>query len=114
MDWLTFISKLVDSLAWPVAGVVLGLIFRKKLIELIPLLRRVKAGPLEAEFEIATRQVLASTAAVIAKQGNQDAQKSEEAESIAEKASRLITARSEPTAAIIEGWSTLDGELHKL
>lgn len=56
MDWLTFISKLVDSLAWPVAGVLLGLIFRKKLLDLIPLLRKVKAGPLEAEFEHATKK----------------------------------------------------------
>ncbi|MVT30302.1 hypothetical protein GO496_26250 [Acidovorax citrulli] len=45
MDWLTFISKLIDSIAWPVAAVLLGLIFRKKLAELLPLLRKVKAGP---------------------------------------------------------------------
>ncbi|MGY8590239.1 hypothetical protein L0935_18570, partial [Paracidovorax citrulli] len=68
MDWLTFISKLIDSIAWPVAAVLLGLIFRKKLAELLPLLRKVKAGPLEAEFEIATKQVLASTAELAAKE----------------------------------------------
>jgi hypothetical protein len=51
-----------------IASVLLGLIFRKKLLELIPLLRKVKAGPLEAEFELATKQVLASTADLASKQ----------------------------------------------
>lgn len=114
MDWLTFISKLVDSLAWPVAGVVLGLTFRKKLIELIPLLRKVKAGPLEAEFEIATKQVLASTAELATKEHTHDASQTGGNPSLKDTAEKLIFARSEPTATIIEGWSTLDGELHKL
>lgn len=34
--------------------------------------------------------------------------------SIADTTEKLLTARSEPTATIIEGWSILDGELHKL
>ena len=114
MDWLTFISKLVDSSAWPIAGVLLGLIFRKKLLELIPLLRKVKAGPLEAEFEIATKQVLASTADLTPKQPSPDVAKLGAKPSLKDTAAKLLTARSEPTATIIEGWSTLDGELHKL
>ncbi|MGY8529296.1 hypothetical protein, partial [Paracidovorax citrulli] len=38
----------------------------------------------------------------------------EDESSLEDTASKLLTARSEPTATIIEGWSTLDGELHKL
>jgi len=114
MDWLTFISKLVESLAWPVAGVVLGLIFRKKLLDLIPLLRRVKAGPLEAEFEIATKQVLASTADLASKQHMPEVSQTAFTPSVEDTAAKLLAARSEPTATIIEGWSVLDGELHKL
>lgn len=114
MDWLTFISKLIDSMAWPVAAVLLGLIFRRKLAELLPLLRKVKAGPLEAEFEIATKQVLASTAELAAKERKPDAPQVEDKASLKDTASKLLIARSEPTATIIEGWSTLDGELHKL
>ncbi|WP_152034018.1 hypothetical protein [Paracidovorax avenae] len=114
MDWLTFISKLIDSIAWPVAAVLLGLIFRKKLAELLPLLRKVKAGPLEAEFEIATKQVLASTAELTAKEHKPDTPQIEDKSSLEDTASKLLTARSEPTATIIEGWSTLDSELHKL
>lgn len=114
MDWLEFTSKLIDSLAWPVAAVVLGLIFRKKLIELLPLLRKVKAGPLEAEFEIATKQVLASTVELVAKERMPEAPLVQDKRSLEDTAAKLVTARSEPTATIIEGWSALDGELHKL
>ncbi|WP_066271186.1 hypothetical protein [Hydrogenophaga palleronii] len=114
MDWLTFISKLVDSLAWPVAGVLLGLIFRKKILDLIPSLRRVKAGPLEAEFEVATKQVLASTVDLASKQHSFEVSQIESRPRVEETATKLLMARSEPTATIIEGWSTLDGELHRL
>ena len=114
MDWLTFTSKLIDSLAWPVAGVVLGLLFRKKLLELIPTLRRVKAGPLEAEFELATKQVLVGTAELAPQAQVPDVPASVPRHSFEEATAKLLTARSEPTAAIIESWSTLDGELHKL
>jgi len=114
MDWLTFISKLVDSLAWPVASVLLGLIFRKKLLDLIPLLRKVKAGPLEAEFEIATKQVLASTVDLASKQQTSELTKTGAKLSAEDTGVKWLTARSEPTATIIEGWATLDGELHKL
>ena len=114
MDTLTFVSKLVDSLAWPVAGIILGLIFRKKLLDLIPTLRRVKAGPLEAEFELATKQVLAETVALGSKAVEAQALPSSIVPSVEETTARLVAARTEPTASIIEGWSALDGELHKL
>jgi hypothetical protein len=114
MDWLTFVSKAIDSLAWPVAGVVLGLIFRKKLLDLIPMLRKVKAGPLEAEFEMAAKQVLEGSADLPSKAPAHESSTSTPAPSVEDAAAKLLTARSEPTATIIEGWSALDGELHKL
>lgn len=114
MDWLTFVSKLVDSLAGPVACVFIGLIFRKKLLEIIPLLRKVKAGPLEAEFEIATKEVLESTVNLAPKQSSPDVAQTCAKSSVKDTAAKWYSARSEPTATIIEGWSTLDGELHKL
>lgn len=114
MDWLTFVSKLVDSLASPVACVLLGLIFRKKLFDLIPLLRKLKAGPLEAEFEIATKEVLESAADLAPKQSTAELAQTGAKPTVKDTAAKLLSARSEPTATIIEGWSTLDGELHKL
>jgi hypothetical protein len=51
MDFLTFISELIKALAWPaVAGAAL-IVLRKELRALLPFLRRLKAGPVEAEFE---------------------------------------------------------------
>lgn len=51
MDWLTFIAKLVEFLAWPVAAVVLVAVLRTELRQLLPHVKKLKAGPVEAEFE---------------------------------------------------------------
>ncbi len=114
MDCLTFISKVDDSLAWPVASVLICLIFRKKLLDLIPLLRKVKAGPLEAEFELTTKLVLASTADLASKQQTPELTETGTKLSAEEAGLKWLTVRSEPIATVIEGWATLDGELHKL
>ncbi|MEY4999952.1 MAG: hypothetical protein RIS00_1996 [Pseudomonadota bacterium] len=50
MDWLTFISSLVGSLAWPLV-VLLGLyVFRRAISDLVPSISRLKYKDLEAEF----------------------------------------------------------------
>lgn len=52
MDWLTFISSLVGSLAWPLTVIGVALFFRRTIKETLARpLRRVKAGPFEAEWE---------------------------------------------------------------
>src|SRR5690606_42060334 len=50
MDALTFLSEIIRSVAWPVTVVVLVVVLRKPLVELIPLLRRLKYKELELEF----------------------------------------------------------------
>jgi hypothetical protein len=50
MDWLTFLSNTVASLAWPIVLVVLVLLLRKELGALVVTLRRLKWKDLEAEF----------------------------------------------------------------
>jgi hypothetical protein len=50
MDWMTFVSKMTDALAWPVAAIFIFWTLRGKVGDLIPALKRLKAGPLEAEF----------------------------------------------------------------
>ena len=57
MDNLTFFSKLMESLAWPCVSLFLVLMFRDSLLELISTIRKVKLGSMEAEFEVATKQV---------------------------------------------------------
>ena len=61
MDWLTFISKVIESLAWPIAAVALVVLLRDEIAKLAPLIKRVKAGPLEAEFEREVKELKAST-----------------------------------------------------
>jgi len=50
MSVLRFIAELVKALAWPCVAVVAVVVFRAELRKLIPLLRRVKLGPVEAEW----------------------------------------------------------------
>lgn len=57
MDLLTFVAKLVEVLAWPVATVVLVVLLRQEIAALAPFIRKLKAGPLEAEFEREVREL---------------------------------------------------------
>ncbi len=61
MDPLTFASKVIESLAWPVAAIVLVALLRKEIAKLAPFLKRLKAGPVEAEFEREVRALQEST-----------------------------------------------------
>ena len=51
MGALEFILGLVEALAWPLAILVLVLIFRKRLAELFRAIRRIRLGKLEADLE---------------------------------------------------------------
>lgn len=114
MDWLTFISKITDSLAWPIVALILGVLLRKRLLELIPNMKKFKAGPLEAEFELATKQVLfnaeeASTATESKAVAPEPSQEKSTENIVAE----LLSARTDPSGMIIGGWGKVDGEIHK-
>ncbi|WP_415755722.1 hypothetical protein [Pseudomonas leptonychotis] len=50
MDALTFISKAIESVAWPAAVVLLALMLKKPIADVIPLLRKLKYKELELEF----------------------------------------------------------------
>ena len=50
MDWLTFISTVVRSLAWPATVITLLVIVRKTLPELVRSLRKFKVKSIEIEF----------------------------------------------------------------
>ena len=51
MDVLTFITEMVKALAWPVASLVIALVFRSELRTLLHRIRKGKVGPAEFEFE---------------------------------------------------------------
>lgn len=63
MDWLTFIASLVSSLAWPAIVLVLALVFRNAIKSTLGRpLRRMKAGPLEAEWDEKVAEALVDVA----------------------------------------------------
>lgn len=116
MDWLTFISKVTESLAWPIVVLILGLLLRRKLLDLIPSIRRLKAGPVEAEFELAAKQVLANAAEVSTQVAPLETKTRPEVEApgTREIVAGLINARADPARTILEGWAKVDGEIFRL
>lgn len=102
MDWLTFITKLVDALAWP--GVVVGvlLFLRKELPSIVRSLRKLKFKDVELEFGEAAVALAAETKRVVPQAnadfillGQPESQVIARLESIAELS---------PRAAILEAW----------
>ncbi|MFZ1641838.1 MAG: hypothetical protein WAV07_10485 [Candidatus Contendobacter sp.] len=57
MDNLTFITKLLEHAAWPLAAFAIILFMRAEIRALLPYLRKLKAGPVEAEFERAVSEM---------------------------------------------------------
>lgn len=101
MDRLVFIAKLVESLAWPVTTVVLVAMLRDQIRLLIPYLRSLKVGPIEAVFEQEIEKIkdesdIAGTLPKV----------SQELEPQREKLLRLADVN--PRSAIIEAWGGVE------
>ena len=94
MDWMTFVSKLVESLAWPVAAVGLVALLHDDIRKLLPFIKKFKAGPLEAEFE---REVKAL------KEATPDREALAKPDA-ASKAFLVQLAELHPRSAILESW----------
>ncbi|ELA9384200.1 hypothetical protein QTV32_001405 [Vibrio parahaemolyticus] len=114
MDKFTFISKVIDSISWPFVTLILGLVFRKQMAELFPYLKKLKAGPVEAEFEMEARQVLANTKNIKSTVLGSDSSSSETTKTISHVLSQLKSARNDPAGMILEAWSGIDGALFRL
>lgn len=119
MDLLTFLTKMTEALAWPVVTLILGLVIRRKLLDLIPLIKKFKAGPLEAEFERDAKQILFSATEVAAHTTSPAAVNPiTSKESVPDRDSRvvakLLEARNDPSGVILQGWGSVDGELFQL
>ena len=66
MDLLTFIVEIAKALGWPLAAVVIALLFRDQLKALLVRVRKGKLGPAEFEFEESVK-TLKSEAAQLTK-----------------------------------------------
>lgn len=58
MDWLTFCSNVINSLAWPATIITIFFIVRKPIIELLPYLKNLKIYNLQVEFN---KQIVEAT-----------------------------------------------------
>lgn len=88
---------------------------RKRILELLPTMTKIKAGPVEAEFDLAARQVLVTASEVSEHSEGASVLNGEVAETSGKKfVDELLSARSDPAGMILEGWGKVDGELFKL
>jgi len=102
MDWLTFLSKIVEAIAWPGTVLVVIVLVRKELPAIARSLRRLKYKDLEIEFGESAKAVAAEVKeaipaptepALLPAQSDVDARARLEA-----------TAEISPRATILEAW----------
>ena len=96
MDTLTFITKLCEALGWPISSIALVVILRREIRLLLPTLRKLKAGPVEAEFEQSTA-VLTAELAILPRVKEATGREVE-----------LLASSSSPRAAVLESWLRLE------
>ena len=96
MDWLTFIAQMTQALAWPVTAVVMVVLLRRPLARLIPLLQRLRYGPLELDFE---RRV-----AELAVEAERELPPEPRPGDNPAEARLLELAQVSPRAAVLEAW----------
>jgi hypothetical protein len=105
MDWMTFVAKLAEFLAWPVVALLIVKMLKPEIQSLLGVLRRLKAGPAEAEFE---RDVKALESAADQKLPPPPPP-ALESPKVGEERARLIKlAETEPRLAIIEAWREVE------
>ena len=106
MDLLTFITKVVDSLAWPVAIALSVLMLKEGIVNLIPKLKQIKYKELQLDFERSVKQV--ESEANQAKLPKLEKSSSEQKGIKEEKEKIFGLARSYPRAALLEAWVQLE------
>jgi hypothetical protein len=98
MDWQTFVTKIVESLAWPAATVTLVCILRDDIRKLLPFLKKLKAGPVEAEFEREVKELRNAT------RGPEQIVAADSTYDTASKQFLVQLAEMHPRSAILESW----------
>jgi hypothetical protein len=100
MDWLSFIAALVAALAWPLTLLGIFLVLRRQLVDLIPLLARLKYKDLELDFGRRLAEASAEAATLPLPRSHAALPASDDA--------LLALAAAAPRAAILEAWLRLE------
>ncbi|WP_179033034.1 MULTISPECIES: hypothetical protein [Paenibacillus] len=115
MDWLTFFSKIIDSMAWPLSVVLLIFFLRKQLVELLPGLKNLRYKDFELIFERKIEEI--DNKIEKAQLPNPESKKpiNEVPSEYEEKYKHLNEINiNSPRAAIIESWLLVEEELNRL
>lgn len=105
MDWLTFIATVLGHLAWPVAAIVVVLLLRDEIKQLLKLIKKLKAGPVEAEFEREVKELVATV----------DATESQLPPDYGSPDQQFLIKLAEvsPRSAILEAWRKVEAAIYK-
>lgn len=96
MDGFTFTTEMVKALAWPASAIILVFLLRKPIIDLVPLMKKLKYKELELEF---SQELKSLRSEVTANSGTEDQVVSQPSNS---KALDLLSFSAR--AAIMEAW----------
>ena len=102
MDALTFVVEMTKALAWPIAAVTLGAVFRTELRALLGKLKKGKVGPAEFEFEQAVAAIKHEAPQATDQSGP----------SVTPAAVQL--AATDPRAAILGSWLQVQAEVDRI
>ena len=102
MDTLTFLSEVISSLAWPSAAVLLVFLLRKPIVELVPLMKRLKYKELELEFSQQVLELKTEAESSLSKTENSYAVDTNDSDRLLDLV--LYSTR----AAIMEAWIKLE------
>ena len=105
MDWLTFVVEMSKSLAWPVASVLIAVLFREQIAALLARMKKGKVGPAEFEFDEA---VLA-----LEQEFKPNSEVAKTSSSSPEFAPRAST-EADPRTVILEAWLKVETAARKL
>jgi hypothetical protein len=107
MDWLTFISKVIEAIAWPAVVVAVLLYLRKELPNIVKSLRKLKFKDVELEFGEAAIALAAETKRVVPAAKTGITIQGQDEETVVAKLSTI--AELSPRAAILEAWLLVEG-----
>jgi hypothetical protein len=102
MDWLTFITRIVDALAWPGTVIVVLILIRKELPEIARNLRKLKIKGVELEFGEAAKAVASEAKDAVPSGGANTRLMGQPKDELAERLYSI--AELAPRAAILEAW----------
>lgn len=108
MDWMTFVSSLVGSIAWPVAAFAIAFLFRSQIRKLLDRLRKLSLGENSVDF---AEQL--DDAEVIAEQAVVDVPPAEPGP-VAEDEQKLKMLKLSPSVVVLNEFRAVERKVNKM